>query len=148
MAECNMAELRRMMERAGLPPPERIEAALALADADEFHYRNKDNKFAHDAHMAALEAYRATAPKPLRTPAEVNAEIAAVVRGCARRDGLLVDGELLGEARRLCLLVREPTAEAAPRSRGKCNKCRREISFQEGVRWRDGAITCRQCEPR
>ncbi len=61
------------------PTPERIAAALALADADEFHYRNKDKKFAHDAHMAALESYRATLPK-LRTSAERDAELSAIMR--------------------------------------------------------------------
>jgi hypothetical protein len=49
------------------PYPEVVAAALALAEADSFHYANKDSKAAHDAHMQSLEAYRA-AIAPKRTP--------------------------------------------------------------------------------
>ncbi len=105
------------------PTPERIAAALALAEAADAAARACDapegtppEVFTRTwfARCEALAAYRATAPKPLRTRAEVDADIAAKVRGCTRRDGLLVDGELLKEARRLCLLVREPTADPQP----------------------------------
>lgn len=62
----------------------------------------------------------------LRTRAEVDADIAAIVRNCTRAsDGLLVDGELLRHARCLCRLVRETTrpeaidpAEASRRETG------------------------------
>ena len=97
------------------PSQARIDAALRLAEADEFHYRNKDNKFAYDAHMAALEAYRATLPK-LRSRAEKAEQLlqwAEELRECNR-------GELCGilpeEARRLWdELLAKPTApESAP----------------------------------
>jgi hypothetical protein len=92
------------------PSKERIAAALALAEADEFHYRNKDNKFAHDAHMAALEAYRATAPKPLRTRAEVDAEIATVMRVAFGAGSVQVRSGAVNMTSRLEELCDEPLA--------------------------------------
>jgi hypothetical protein len=64
--------------------PEVVAAAMALARADSFHYANKDNKFARDAHMQALQRYRA-AIAPKRSRAEVAVELAEVICFSERR---------------------------------------------------------------
>jgi hypothetical protein len=64
------------------PTPERIAAALALAEAVDAYYTKATDERAK-AHQTALAAYRATAPK-LRTRAEVDAEIVAKVREHSR----------------------------------------------------------------
>lgn len=110
-----MAEVKREVLE------ELCEAELAFVDA-----RSKDDSLrlcrARDAYRAAKAAAE---PKlrTLRTRAEVDAEIAKFVRGCQRHDGKIVDNGLLGIARELCRLVREPTGpDPAP----------------EPMRWRTG----------
>jgi hypothetical protein len=107
------------------PTPERIAAALALADSTSSLALASDDpsgskvtlEMLH-AHQAKIRAYRATAPK-LRTRAEVDAQIAAEIRasvalgsqcdcltGPAQSDGL--------RSSRIRVLCCEPTAEPTP----------------------------------
>lgn len=88
------------------PTPERIAAALALAEAC-------DDYFSGDAMVSgivfgALQAYRATAPR-LRTRAEVDAEIAGIMRDVYRA-GLGSVFYSVDESLRLSRLCAEPTA--------------------------------------
>ncbi len=100
------------------PTPERIAAALALAEAADVWLSSL--KFAADAVAPNVldrhRAYRATAPKPLRTRAEVDAEIAAVVRAEVARgpgsDFLLTNHR--GQSAVVRALCAEPTADPPP----------------------------------
>ena len=61
------------------PTPERIAAALALAEAVDEWVRSHHGAYISGSTMDRLVAYRATAPK-LRTRADVDAEIVALLR--------------------------------------------------------------------
>lgn len=86
------------------PSKERIAAALALAEAAE------SNGTLSEQFMAALQAYRATLPK-LRTRAEVDAEIAALIRGVMSTDHKALFQSHYGRLEALCA---EPIAEPCP----------------------------------
>lgn len=78
-----MDRLRELMGQAGLPTPERIAAALALAEADckladaVDAANHDDGRVSHEVieeRARALAAYRATAPKPRFNPARISQE--------------------------------------------------------------------------
>ncbi len=98
------------------PTPERIAAALALAEADDFHERHPSLDAAYKAHDAALKAYRATAPK-LRTRAEVDAEIATVVRMAYGAGSVQVRSGAVNMTGRIEALCAERTMADAIRER-------------------------------
>jgi hypothetical protein len=91
------------------PTPERIAAALALAEAVDA-YDTKATEETAKAHQVTLAAYRATAPKPLRTRAEVDAEIGEQVRLYVAAYRVQSD-ECAVTLRKLC---QEPTADPKP----------------------------------
>jgi hypothetical protein len=101
-----MDRLRELMGQAGLPTPERIAAALALAEAVEDLFPSALPL--HIKHY--VDAYRATAPKPLRTRAEVDAEIGERVRLYVAAYRVQSD-ECAVTLRKLC---QEPTADPKP----------------------------------
>ncbi len=92
----------------------RIDAALheALADALRAldpHYGTMMGNMRISRAVSLLRHGPEPEVPKLRSRAEVDAEIAKHVRACARQDGKLVDSGLLGVARDLCRLIREPT---------------------------------------
>jgi hypothetical protein len=99
------------------PSKERIAAALALAEAVDAAARACDAPEGTPsevftrvwfARCEALAAYRATAPKPLRTRAEVDADIAARTRELVRIGR--------GDFTSVWALCDEPTAESGCKS--------------------------------
>jgi hypothetical protein len=110
------------------PTPERIAAALALAEAvDEWSGAvsfvvgsSEPTKPLHAAVCETLSAYRATAPKPLRTRAEVDAEIALRCRNRARdSEGMFHVIQGSSCSRDIGALIREPLAPD-PTETGAC----------------------------
>lgn len=94
------------------PTPDRIDAALALAEA--YNDWNMGKDLTSDRLVLAWKAYRATAPKPLRTRAEVDAEIATIVRMGFDSGSVHVSnpGGTMDEY--LLALCAEPTADPEP----------------------------------
>lgn len=97
------------------PSRERIAAALALAESadmfSEFCLRDLRAK-GMGAVAEAVRAYRATAPKPLRTEAEICADIGRLVRCSLRLGQVLMTAE--DRARLEDLANEEPAAATAP----------------------------------
>jgi hypothetical protein len=115
-----MDRLRELMGQAGLPTPERIAAALALAEACEARAKalNYIERGTAEHHIwnVAFPAYRATAPKPLRTRAEVDADLAACARLWVSEKNVEVNVQ---NWRRMQALCSEPLAPD-PADTGAC----------------------------
>jgi hypothetical protein len=94
------------------PTPERIAAALALAEASVKYLnqlRHPTDESDFNPVESAIDAYRATAPK-LRTRAEVDAEIATVMRVAFGAGSVQVRSGAVNMTSRLEELCDEPLA--------------------------------------